>query len=344
MTPASETAQGTMSSAFPQLRKDPILDRWVLIAPERAARPTELDVPAHLTHHAVCPFCEGQEHDTPHESLALRAPDSRPDGPGWRVRVVPNRFPAVRRMAGEPTADPLFKLEPGYGVHEVVIECPQHESSLAALPEEHVRDVFAVYRDRLAALRSDPRIAYAQLFKNHGAGSGASLEHAHTQILGLPRVPRTVQDELDATAAYHQAHARCIFCDLLERELAVGERVVLEGKHCAAVAAFAGRFPYETWVLPRRHAADFDRLTAAELADITRVVRTVLRRLAAAVADVTYNLVLHTAPFREPAPHYHWHWELLPRLTGIAGFELAGGYFLNPLPPEDAAARLRKKD
>jgi UDPglucose--hexose-1-phosphate uridylyltransferase len=336
-----------MSQPFPQLRKDPVVDRWVLIAPERAAKPTEIEDPGHLAHHAVCPFCEGQEHDTPHELLALRAPGTRPDAPGWRIRVVPNRFPAVRRDAApQPIADPLFALQPGYGAHEVVIECPHHEPSLAVLPADHVRDLFAVYRDRLAALRTNPRLAYVQVFKNHGVGAGASVEHAHSQILGLPRVPRLVQDELDGAAVYHRTHDRCVFCDLLARELASGERVVLAGEHCVAFAAYAGRFPYETWVLPRRHAAHYDRLTAAELADVAAVVRAVLRRLGMVAKDPTYNYILHTAP---PAagelPHYHWHWEILPRLTGIAGYELASGYFLNPVPPEAAAARLRgKKD
>jgi UDPglucose--hexose-1-phosphate uridylyltransferase len=332
-----------MASSFPQLRKDPVVDRWVLVAPERAAKPTELEDPGHLAHHAACPFCAGHERETPHELLALRDPGTPIDAPGWRVRVVPNRFPAVRRDAGPVSgSDPLFTLQPGYGAHEVVIECPQHEPSLAALPEGQVRDLFAVYRDRLAALRADPRLAYVQVFKNHGVGAGASVEHAHSQILALPRVPRLVQDELDGAAAYHRAHGRCLFCDLLGRELAAGERVVLAGEHCVAFCAFAGRFPYETWVLPRRHAAHYDGLTAAELADLAAVMRTLLRRLAAVEREPAYNSVLHTAPITAAElPHYHWHWELLPRLTGIAGYELASGYFLNPLPPEEAAARLR---
>jgi UDPglucose--hexose-1-phosphate uridylyltransferase len=253
---------------------------------------------------------------------------------------VPNRYPAARPDAPPLLADdPLFTTRPGHGSHEVIVECPRHEASLAALPAEHVRDLFGVYRDRLAALRRQPGLEYAQVFKNHGADAGASVEHAHSQILGLSRVPRDVRDELDAAAAYHRAHGCCPFCDLLARELASGERLVLAGEHCVAFTAFAGRFPYETWVLPRRHAGHYDRLTAAELDDLAAVVREVLRRL----GPVPYNYVLHTAPLPAPElPHYHWHWEILPRLTGIAGYELATGYFINPLPPEEAAQRLRK--
>ena len=323
---------------FPQLRKDPVVDRWVLIAPERAARPTELEEPGHLGHHAECPFCEGHEAETPHEVLALRRPGTPADGLGWRVRVVPNRFPAARRDAGPVRSpDELLVAEPGVGVHEVVIESPRHETSLAALSGEQVHDVFAVYRDRLQALRADERLGHVQVFKNHGAPAGASVEHVHSQILGTSRVPREVRAELDAAGRYQATHGRCVYCELIARELAVGERVVLAGKHIVAVSAWAGRFPYETWILPRRHSPRFEQLTDAELADLATVMRTVLRRLAAVAGEPAYNYVLHTAA-DEP---YHWHWEVLPRLTGIAGYELATGCYLNPLPPEEAARQLR---
>ena len=319
-----------MSDTFPQIRRDPIVDRTVLIAPERAARPTELEDPGHLAHHTACPFCEGHEGETPHEVCALRDDGTAPDSPGWRVRVVPNLFPAMRRDA-----------KSAYGVHEVVIECPHHESSLAALSAEQVRQVFAVYRDRLVALRADPRLAYVQVFKNHGAPAGASVEHAHSQILAGSEVPRDIRAELDGATAYHAHHGRCAFCDLIDRELAAGERLVLAGEHVVAIAAWAGRFPYETWLLPRRHAAHYDRLSDTELADLAVVARSLLRRLASAAGDPAYNVILHTAPAAADES-FHWHWEILPRLTGIAGYELATGCYLNPLPPEEAAAMLRE--
>ena len=242
-----------------------------------------------------------------------------------------NLFPAVRRNAGS-----------AYGLHEVVIECPHHESSLAALTTEQVRDLFAVYRDRLVALRADPRLAYVQVFKNHGAPAGASVEHAHSQVLGGTEVPREVRAELAGANEYHEQYGRCVFCDLIDHELAAGERVVLAGEHVVAVAAWAARFPYETWLLPRRHAAHYDRLSDAELTDVAAVTRTILRRLSAAAGDPAYNILLHTAPPADEAPHYHWHWEILPRMTGIAGYELATGCYLNPMPPEEAAGRLRE--
>jgi UDPglucose--hexose-1-phosphate uridylyltransferase len=314
-----------------------------MIAPVRAARPFEVDAERHIAHHDRCSFCAGREGETEPEVYAVRAPGSRANGPGWQVRVITNRYPAVRPdAAGPASADELFAVRPGVGVHEVVIECPHHEPSLGNLPAEQVGLVFAAYRDRLAALRADPRLTYVQVFKNHGGPAGASVEHAHSQLLGVPQVPKDVRDELDAAAAYHRAHGRCVYCDLLRRERAAGERVVLETEHVAAITAYAGRFPYETWVLPKRHAGHYDRLSGHELADLADVVRAVLRRLADVADELTYNYVLHTLPLGTPdGPAFHWHLEILPRLTGIAGFELSTGWYCNPVPPEVAAARLR---
>jgi UDPglucose--hexose-1-phosphate uridylyltransferase len=319
-----------MIDRFPQLRKDPIVDRWVLIAPERARRPTELEEPGHLAHHTACPFCEGHESETPNEIYALRREGTSADEPGWRVRVIPNRFPAVRQDA-----------DSAYGVHEVVIECPRHKPSMANLSAENVRNVFGVYRDRLVALATDARLAYVQVFKNHGAGAGASVEHAHSQILGTATVPRDVRAEVDAASVYHSERGRCIYCDLIEREVAAGERVVHLGEHAAAIAATAGRFPYETWVLPRRHVARYDQIGEEELGDLAAVMKTVLRKISSVASDPAYNYVLHTAPVGGAAA-FHWHWEIMPRTTGVAGYELATGCFINTLPPEEAAARLRR--
>jgi UDPglucose--hexose-1-phosphate uridylyltransferase len=331
------------SNPFPQLRKDPIVDRCVLIAPERAGRPSDLEPPPRMAHHKTCRFCEGHEDETTPEVLAVRGAGSRPDGPGWRLRVVANRYPAVRGDAHGETVDRgQFVAQPGVGAHEVVVECPQHEPSLAALPPEQVRLVFAAYRDRLKALRKDQRIAYAQVFKNHGVAAGASVEHTHSQILALSQVPHGLRDEFDAADAYHRAHGRCAFCDLLLRECEAGVRMVAETEHVAAFTAFAGRFPYETWLLPKRHAGHHDGLTDVELTEVADTVRTILGSLGGLKEDAAYNYVLHTLPLRAAESlAYHWHIEILPRLTGVAGFEFATGCFLNPVPPEEAAARLR---
>jgi UDPglucose--hexose-1-phosphate uridylyltransferase len=325
----------------PQLRHDPITDRWVLIAPERfhSLEPNS-ELPPDTD---PCPFCEGREFETEAELLAVREPGSRPDGPGWRVRVVPNKFPSVRpgASAAPPGAGLLAGL-PGRGQAEVVVECPGHLASLADLPAGRFRELLGVYRDRLVSLAEDPAVAYAQVFKNHGLAAGASLAHSHSQIVALPAVPVAVQQELDAAAAYHARTGRCVFCDLIAQELTDGSRVVRATPHFAAVAAYAGRFPYETWLLPRRHAARYEQISADELDDLAGLLHWLLVRIGAVAGQPAYNFFLHTAPLNgEGGGHFHWHWEVLPRMTGTAGFEWATGCNINPVPPEEAAARLR---
>ena len=321
-----------MADVFPQLRKDLIVDRWVLIAPERAARPTELEQPSRLAHHSACPFCEGHEAETPPEVHALRHDGSEPNGTGWRVRVVPNRFPAVRDDIGL-----------GYGIHEVVVECPHHEGSLAALSLEQVaRCVLGLPRSACGATTRFTACLRTSVQEPRRSGRrvGGTLPFANSAT-GI--VPREIQDELDAAARYHGLNGGCSFCDLLEHEILADERVVWQSDNVVGFVSWAGRFPYETWVFPRRHSPDFDRLDDAELRELADAVRTILQRLAAVAGDPAYNLILHTAPASFESPHYHWHWEILPRTTGIAGYELATGCYLNPLPPEEAATRLRQE-
>jgi UDPglucose--hexose-1-phosphate uridylyltransferase len=330
-------------SFFPQLRKDPIIDRWVLIAPERGVRPMELADRGEFKRNRPCPFCEGHETRTPHEVFAVRRPGTLPDTPGWQIRVVSNMFPAARRDAPPSQGRDLLEACPGYGVHEVVVESPRHDLSLTDLPCEHVRSILQVYQQRVAALARDSRLQYVQVFKNQGAAAGASVEHVHSQILGVPIVPRDIAAELAGAAAYFRSRNRCVFCELIERELADGERIVLANERAVAVTAFAGRFPYEMWILPRHHGSDFQSAGVADLDEMADVLRTLLDRLQRRVLGINYNLVLKTAPLQsEPRPDYHWHWRILPRTTGIAGFELSTGWFINPVPPELAAQRLRE--
>jgi UDPglucose--hexose-1-phosphate uridylyltransferase len=263
---------------------------------------------------ADCPFCEGRENRTPPELLALRLPDSIANGPGWSVRVVPNRYPAVRDDSGE---------------HEIIVECPNHEPSLAALSVEQVANVLLVVRDRMRSRRADGRWAYGQWFKNHGPAAGASLSHAHSQLVFLPELPPALAAEVAAMTAGH-----CPFCRLIEREIAEQARIVRLTDYFVAITAFAGRFPFETWLLPRRHELMFDAVS-----DLAVELHWLLNRLDAVLDQPAYNLVLHAAPW--DGRDFHWHIELLPRVTGIAGFELGAGMFINPILPEDAAVRLK---
>jgi UDPglucose--hexose-1-phosphate uridylyltransferase len=328
---------------MPELRKDPVVGRWVVIATERVRRPSDFAPRREAPSGGPCAFCPGHEHETPPEVLAYRDGDGARDGAGWRVRVVPNKFPALRIEGDlERRGRGIYDLMNGVGAHEVIVDSPDHTRDLDALPVAAVADVLAAYRDRMNDLRRDERFRYVIVFKNHGAEAGATLEHPHSQLVAMPVVPVSVSDELHNARAYHGYKERCLFCDILRQELEERVRVVAEADHVVAFAPFAARFPFETWILPRRHAAAYERVEPAELRDLATVLHSVLGRLGRALGAQPYNFWLHTAPFDAgDTPFYHWHLELIPRLSRGAGLEWGSGMHVNPMPPEDAARILR---
>jgi UDPglucose--hexose-1-phosphate uridylyltransferase len=342
-----------------ELRRDPIVGRLVIIAPERSARPQEFVDRPQTERSSNCPFCAGSEAETPHELAALRDSGSAADAPGWRVRVIPNKYPALEpsqatsvaaaRATGVPPVSGPLALQPwpAIGVHEVIIESPEHLSTTGSLSGSQLTDVLKVYRDRLRVHRADPRLRYVQIFKNVGEAAGASIEHLHSQLMGLEFVPAAIVDELAGCRDYYARAGRCVFCDLVEQELAAGARIVAESDDVVALCPYASRFPYEVWLLPRRHAARFedsdDRLLAAVAECLLGVVRGIEKLFATSgVASIGYNYVLHSAPFDSSEPwHYHWHVEVFPRAVKQAGFEWGTGVHINPVAPEEAASVLR---
>jgi UDPglucose--hexose-1-phosphate uridylyltransferase len=323
--------------AEPELRKDPVVERWVIVSTDRLSRTQELHAVAPVERLEACPFCAG------HEFLTCPATLEIPHGSEWRVRVVPNKFPAVRGL-GEPRtwSDGWHEGITGIGRHEVVIECPHHEKSLANLAADHVANLLRAYQQRIQQARLDRRLVYPMIFKNSGADAGASLEHSHSQILTLAQIPRTVQEELDGAKKYFDGSGRCLYCDWWRQEQSFGERQLLDTEHFTVFLPYAGRFPFEMCILPKMHQSQFDEFSKAESAELGSVLRRVLRKLQQGMNDPPYNYLLHTAPLHSgPLPHYHWHLEILPRITGVAGFEWGTGYFVNPVPPEQAAQYLR---
>ncbi len=323
---------------MPELRIDPISGRRVYIAEERLGRPNDFDEVAAPPHAAPasaavrdgCPFCAGHEAATPHASLEVHNAAGQ-----WRVRVVPNKFPAVSLSSA------------AIGAHEVIIESPTHATELLELDADQFTTVLAVYRDRLAHWARDSRLRHGIVFKNSGHGAGASLEHVHSQLVALPYVSPSVEAELAGAQEFGAAQGACIFCHLLAQEIAAAERLVFARDGYAALCPYAARQPFETWILPTRHAARFDQTPDAELPDLARAIRGVVGQLAAvarsAGRDLAYNLLLHTGPFDEAhAATYHWHWELVPRTTHLAGLEWGAGVFINPVSPERAARALRE--
>jgi UDPglucose--hexose-1-phosphate uridylyltransferase len=245
---------------------------------------------------------------------------------------VPNKYPAV--TLDVPSSD-------AFGAHEVIIESPEHALGFVDLPLDQITTILTVFRDRLAFWAADGRFKHAIVFKNSGYDAGASLEHVHSQLVALPYVPPSVQAELEGVASYREQHGRCVFCDLIDREKQAAERVVLQSAGYLAVAAYAPRQPYETWIMPTRHAARFEQLSGEELADQASALREILRRLNVVSPGAPYNVLLHAGPF-DGADAFHWHWEVVPRLTHEAGLEWGGGVYITPLSPERAAKLLRE--
>ena len=327
-----------------ELRKDPVTGRWVIISTERRKRPHDfLMESVRVTADDSCPFCEGHEHMTPHELLALRRSGGAANGRGWDLRVVPNQFPVLRVEGSlDRQGEGLFDKMNGIGAHEVIIETPRHDQTLATLEDAAVEQVLWACRERVQDLKRDQRFRYIIVFKNHGAAAGASLEHAHSQLIALPVVPREVRDEVDGARAHYAAKERCVFCDIVRQEGQDGRRLIAENADMVAIAPYAPRFPFETWLLPKRHQSLFEDAPRHEYAALARLLGDILRRMNRALRFPPYNLLIHSAPLAEPAAEfYHWHVEIIPKLTKVAGFEWATGFYLNPTAPEEAAQVLR---
>jgi UDPglucose--hexose-1-phosphate uridylyltransferase len=332
----------------PELRKDPIVGRWVIISTDRAKRPTDFER-THVTHRGgFCPFCYGNENRTPPEILAYRPNNGSNlrDSPGWTVRVVPNKFPALG-IEGTLTrqAEGMFDKVSGIGAHEVIVESPDHEASLATLSERRIEDVLWAFRDRIVDLKQDRRLKYILIFKNHGEQAGATLEHPHAQLIALPIVPKHATEELEGSRQYYIMKERCIYCDIVRQELEHPIRVVGENEEIVTIAPFAPRFPFETWILPKRHESSFENSSSRVFEHLARALKQLLMRADVVLDRPAYNVVLHTSPIQEGSNEfYHWHIEFMPKLTKTAGFEWGTGFYINPTPPEESAKYLREAD
>src|SRR5204863_6664312 len=302
---------------MPELRKDAVTGRWVIISTDRQKRPNDFRIDRVATiGRDHCPFCPGRESLTPPEVLSYRQHGGPPNGPGWDLRVVPNKFPALQ-VEGmlDREGEGMFDRMNGVGAHEVIIETPDHGRTLASMSEPEIERVLSAYRDRINDLKQDRRLRHILIFKNHGAAAGATLEHTHSQLIALPIVPDFVREELEGARRHFHAKERCVFCDIIRQELAAGRRVIQESAEIVALAPYAPRFPFETWLLPKRHAARFEDAPPHEYASLARVLKAVLTRIDRALESPPYNLIVHSAPFNDAnhgeADVYHWHLEIL---------------------------------
>ncbi len=341
---------------MPELRKDPIIGRWVIVATERAKKPDQITSSGHgdEPQDRVCPFCEGHEANTPPEIYSLRPKNTLPNTPGWDLRVIPSITPFFRIEGDlDRRGHGLYDVMNGVGAHEVIVETNKHIANMADLPEEQIVKVLNCYVDRMNDLERDSRFKYVLVFKNYGwsAGGGRS-RHTRSQIIATPVNPKRVKEELAGSRQYYEYHERCIFCDMVKQELKSKDRLILEIDGFIAIVPFAPRFPFEIWIMPKKHSPDFVTIDPSVRHNLAALLKKVLLKLKKGLNDPVYNLVLHTAPFRRQKmgywktidADYHWHIEIIPRLTRVAGFEWGTGFYICPVPPEDAAKFLRETE
>ncbi len=333
---------------MPELRQDPATKQWVIIATERARRPHDFSQPHPPVllpeYKADCPFCPGNENMTPPETMAYRE-DGCPNGPGWRIRVFPNKFPALVPEGSliRQEEEGFFRKMDGVGWHEVIVENPKHNLCLPLMTDEQVEEIIRAYHERYLALREDSRCKLILIFKNHGLKAGTSLEHPHSQILAMPIVPLTIRYRFEKAATHFDDQGTCVYCDILREGLRVRTRLIMESECFAAFHPFASRAPFETWIIPKAHHASFGAISPPEIKEFAQVLRKILGKLYRGLNNPDYNYIIHTAPIKdEQEDYFHWHLQIIPRLVTPAGFELGTGMFINTALPEETAAFIRE--
>lgn len=333
---------------LPNFRKNPLTGHWIIVAEGRDLRPNEFQAEHVRRVDRRCPFCAGHEDDTPGEVASFRADASPATENDWVVRVVPNKYPAlvvdeelVSQGNGK-TFGPYEGFQSG-GVHELVVESRRHVVSFGELTHEESRLSLRVYRERLKRLAEYRQLAYGMVFKNCRPGAGASIEHAHSQIIGTSIVPASVAQHISRSVKYRRTHGRPLCVDLVEFECRHGERVVEMTERFIAFCPFASHMCFETWIFPRNPHRSFLQASDSELNELADLARRTVRRIEGVLSEPPYNLTLHVAPFDSSADEdYQWHLELSPRLTKLAGFEWGTGCMILPVSPENAAKRLRE--
>ena len=341
---------------YNELRKDYLLDRWVVIASERARRPTDLAKPRPAQINAsVCPLCVGNENMTPPATMLymkvndeikrLRDPVVGERPKDWLVRVIPNLFPAFTPPKVPEETTKIFRDKDfGYAIgnHEVIVESPIHneEPTDANLPQLEL--VIRAYIDRFNELRSNSYVKYVSIFRNYGREAGASLSHAHSQIIATPMIPSTLQKEQEASKAFFEEHKKCVFCDIIEKETQ-SPRLVIENRDFVVLAPYASINPLEFWIIPKKHSPNILTLAGPELTSFARTLQTSLRALKDVVNDPPYNFGFHLSIDPNAANYYHWHLEVYPKLATWAGFEKSTGIYINTVTPESAAESLKNR-
>ena len=328
---------------MPELRQNFVTKEWVIIATERAKRPEDMvlhrPVKPVAPFVATCPFCPGNEDKTPPEILRIRGPHQN----DWAVRVFPNKFAALARdVQPDRTIHRSRRTINGFGVHDVIVDSPDHSKYMALMSDAQVTDILRVYKARYSELSLDPRIAHITIFKNHGTDAGTSLEHPHSQLVATPIISWQVRQRFQEALRHYDEYGECIFCQTLEEELAEQQRIVIATEHFVALELFASPTPFCTHIYPRGHMASFGDISEHELTDLGHVLRSILGKLYHGLENPDFNYTIRTAPAEcVGVKYFHWYLSVIPRLTRVAGFELGSGMFINTVLPEAAAEFLR---
>jgi UDPglucose--hexose-1-phosphate uridylyltransferase len=307
-----------------ELRRDPVVGRWVIMETERPNSPEDYEAETHIQQGGPCPFCYGNENMTPTEIDSYRDLNTQANTPGWQVRVVPNKFPALR-IEGDIDRRGLgiYDLSNGIGAHEVLVETPYHDKDIPDLMNDEVEKIISMCCRRSLDLVKDKRFKYIMIFKNYGPAAGASLEHPHTQLIALPMVPKNALEEIKGAKAYYEYRERCIFCDIIRQELAEGERIISQNAHFLAFCPFVSRFPFEIWIMPKQHHGYFSHVAPEEIPYLAAILKDTIARVKNIFGNLSYNFIIHSSPANNESgtEGYHWHIEFMPKLMRVAGFE-----------------------
>lgn len=325
---------------MPEIRKDPVFGRWVIIAQDRGARPNQFrSLDAVLKEIHNCPFCPGNEKQTPRPVYVMQ--DAKNKYP-WKIRVVPNKYPAlVTEGKIVNHKEHIYERVDGTGFHEVVIETPEHSEQLEDMDLNHLGLIFNTYIKRMTEIKKDRRVKYIMIFKNYGEKAGASLLHSHSQIIAMPLIPIRVLQEIQGAKYYFKQKNKCVFCEIIRNETNVRKRIIGENRDFLAVEPYASRFSFETWILPRKHLSHFEQMDISCIPNLSGIVKTVLGKLKISLKNLSYNFIIHSMPVQcSGAEYYHWHVEIMPKLSMLAGFEWGTGFYINIVPPEKAAEML----
>lgn len=331
---------------MPELRRDPVTGTWVILSPDRKIRPQfYLKNGENVLTPENCPFCEGNESMTPPEIYAVRDRQSQANGRGWQLRVVPNKYPALRVEGSlDKRGEGFYDKMNGVGAHEVVVETNSHEKGMDELGIGQVTEIFLTFKRRILDLKKDIRFKYIQVFKNHERLAGATIPHPHSQIVALPVIPFRLGEMLGTANGHFETRDRCMFCDIIHHEEEYGKRVLVENGDFIVISPFAPKLPFELVIYPKGHGASFEDAADSLVESLASILRDVVGRINGALEKPAYNLMLYNSPFGEGCGDYfHWHFELVPVITGTGGFELGTYTYINPTPPEEVVEVLRGK-